>query len=259
MSTSKINTRERHVSETVSPLYAQIVAKLRDRITTGQYPISSVMPTEAELSHEFETSRHTVREALRRLSEQGFVRTRQGAGTIIVSSEPHTTYAQSFRSLSDLFQNAVDTFFVVHSITPVVLGAELAKRIDVAPGQVWLDVAGVRWTEPGGSPIAYVHSYVPGEFKEIVATFPHQERMPFYGILEEKTGRTIEHVHQEICATTMPSEVAHSFGLKEGSMAIQLLRRYVTRNGILIASFNWHRADQFVYKMQIDRRITPER
>ena len=34
--------------------------------------------------------------------------------------------------------------------------------------------------------------------------------------------------------------------------ALQLLRRYITKDGVIIASFNWHPADQFVYKMKID-------
>ena len=199
-----------------------------------------------------------MREALRRLIEQGLVRSRQGAGTAVISAESNARYVQSFQSISDLFQNSIDTYFVVHKIEPVVLDLEILTRLDAKPKQKWLHVAGVRWTKPGGTPICYIDSYVPSEYADIVATFPKQDRVPFYSILEERSGCTIDHVYQEIRAARMPRDVANSFGLEEGSLSLQLLRRYVTRNGTLIASFNWHRGDQFTYRMQIDRRLSNE-
>lgn len=238
-----------------APLYARILSELRLRITNGQYPIGSLLPTEAELSSEFSSSRHTVREALRRLIEQGYVRSRQGAGTSVIAAESNTRYVQSFQSLSDLFQNSLDTHFVVHHIETVTLDDEMALRIDAKSKQKWLHVTGVRWTKPGGAPISFIESYIPGEYADIVARFPQNDRRPFYSLLEEHTGRTIEHVYQDIRAALMPREVANCFGMETGSLSLQLLRRYATRNGTLIASLNWHRGDQFTYRMQIDRRM----
>jgi DNA-binding GntR family transcriptional regulator len=79
-------------------------------------------------------------------------------------------------------------------------------------------------------------------------------RLPFYSLLQEASGRMITEVFQEIRALEMPRNIAGTFGLEDGSWSLQLLRRYVTREGTLIASFNWHRADQFVYRMNLLRR-----
>ena len=239
-----------------APLYARILMELRQRITGGQYPLGGLLPTEAELSVEFSTSRHTIREALRRLIEQGYVRSRQGAGTVVISAESNARYVQSFQSISDLFQNSLETHFVIHTIEPVTLNGDIAARIEAKPDQKWRHITGVRWTKPGGTPICYIDSYVPDEYAAIVATFSQQDRRPFYSILEEQSGRTIDHVYQEIRAAHMPRDVANCFGLETGSLSLQLLRRYVTSDGTLIASFNWHRGDQFTYRMQIDRRMT---
>ena len=239
-----------------APLYARILTELRQRITGGQYPIGGLLPTEAELSVEFSTSRHTVREALRRLIEQGYVRSRQGAGTVVISAESNARYVQSFQSISDLFQNSLETHFVIHKIEPVTLDGDIAARIEARPNQKWRHISGVRWTKPGGTPICYIDSYVPNEYAASVATFSQHDRRPFYSILEEQSGRTIDHVFQEIRAARMPREVANSFGLEAGSLSLQLLRRYVTNSGTLIASCNWHRGDQFTYRMRIDRRVS---
>ena len=84
----------------------------------GKYPVDMRLPTESELCDEFNASRFTVREALRRLVEQGMVQRRQGAGSIVVSTTPQARYVHSLSSLSDLFQFALDTHYEMLSIEP---------------------------------------------------------------------------------------------------------------------------------------------
>jgi DNA-binding GntR family transcriptional regulator len=239
------------------PLYIQVAATLQDRIASGVYPVASHLPPEAQLSEEFATSRNTVREALRLLAERGLVRRRQGTGTLVTSAAPAVKYAQSFNKLEDLFANAKTTHYALHAIAPVVLDDSLAERVGASAGEEWLLLTGVRWTERGGTPLAFIESYVPMEFKAIAETF-WTAPPPFYAVLEQRSGRTIDEVWQEIRAVEMPRHVANAFGLAEGCTSLQLFRRYIARGGTLIASFNWHRADQFTYQMLVHRRIEPE-
>jgi DNA-binding GntR family transcriptional regulator len=239
------------------PLYIHVAATLQDRIVSGHYPIASYLPPEAQLSEEFATSRNTVREALRLLAERGLVRRRQGTGTLVTSATPVVKYAQSFNKLEDLFANAKTTHYALHSIAPIVLGDSLAERVGGDAGEEWLLLTGVRWTERGGTPLAFIESYIPMEFKPIVDTF-WSAPPPFYAVLEQKSGRTIDEVWQEIRAVEMPRHVANAFGLAEGSTSLQLFRRYIARGSTLIASFNWHRADQFTYQMLVHRRVQSE-
>ena len=239
------------------PLYVHIASKLQERIVGGVYPISSLLPAEADLSEEFATSRNTVREALRLLVERGLVRRRQGAGTAVISSAPTVKYVQSFTKLEDLFANSRDTYYALHAISTVQLEAELANRIGADEGEEWIQVQGVRWNERGGTPIAHIESYIPTEFRAVVDTFWNLD-VPFYSVLEKSSGRTIDEVTQEIRAVEMPRHVANAFGLPEASTSLQLMRRYIARGGVLIASINWHRADQYTYQMVIHRRIDRE-
>jgi DNA-binding GntR family transcriptional regulator len=77
-------------------------------------------------------------------------------------------------------------------------------------------------------------------------------------VLEKESGFSIDEVVQEVRALGMPLHVANTFGLPEASMSLQLMRHYMTRAGTLIASVNWHRGDQFTYKMQISRSVARE-
>ena len=65
------------------PRYARIQKILEARLIEGVYPVDSVMPTENELASEFDTSRFTIREALRHLRECGLQRLRLQEGPAI--------------------------------------------------------------------------------------------------------------------------------------------------------------------------------
>src|ERR1700710_2243650 len=103
------------------PRYAQIFDTLSKRVQAGQYPLDMRLPTESELCDEFNASRFTVREALRRMVEQGMVQRRQGAGSVVVSTAPQARYVHSLSSISDLFQFALDTHYDLLSINQVAL------------------------------------------------------------------------------------------------------------------------------------------
>ncbi len=60
-------------------LSAQIAKAIRDAIVSGELIVDERLPSEAELSEQFEVSRATVREALKRLAAQSLIRTQRGA------------------------------------------------------------------------------------------------------------------------------------------------------------------------------------
>ena len=58
---------------------AQIAEAIRDAIMSGDLPVDERLPSEAELADQFDVSRSTVREALKRLAAQSLIRTQRGA------------------------------------------------------------------------------------------------------------------------------------------------------------------------------------
>jgi len=65
-------------------VYVQLADELAGLIRDGTYPVGSRLPSEAELSEVYEVARPTVRQALARLREQGFIRTLHGRGSVVV-------------------------------------------------------------------------------------------------------------------------------------------------------------------------------
>ncbi len=60
-------------------LSAQIAKAIRDAIVEGRMIVDERLPSEAELAEQFNVSRPTVREALKRLAAQSLIRTQRGA------------------------------------------------------------------------------------------------------------------------------------------------------------------------------------
>ena len=60
-------------------LSAQIAKAIRDAIISGELIVDERLPSEAELAEQFDVSRPTVREALKRLAAQSLIRTQRGA------------------------------------------------------------------------------------------------------------------------------------------------------------------------------------
>jgi len=60
-----------------------VYAKLFQWITSGQYAEESKLPSEHELAKSFEVSRPVVRDALKRLRDEGIIYSRQGAGSFV--------------------------------------------------------------------------------------------------------------------------------------------------------------------------------
>ena len=65
------------------PLYRQLADDLRARILDGEFSATEPIPTEAQLSDGYHTSRITVRHALDLLEREGLVHREQGRGSFI--------------------------------------------------------------------------------------------------------------------------------------------------------------------------------
>ncbi|HEY1701583.1 MAG TPA: GntR family transcriptional regulator [Trebonia sp.] len=84
------------------PLWAQVLADLRLRIERGEF--RERFPTDAELMDSYGVSRHTVREAARRLQSEGVIDRGRGVGTFVrpqVIEQPLGALYSLFRSVEE--------------------------------------------------------------------------------------------------------------------------------------------------------------
>lgn len=237
--------------------HARLRETLRRRIEDGIYPEGSFLPTEAELCAEFGVSRYTVREALRRLTEAGYLQRRQGSGSAVISARPRGQFVHAMSSLSSLFQYAADTTFAIHGVELAPPGPQHAEDLRGQQDRPWLVLRGLRSETPSGAPICASTVFVHADFAALAAELPGLEGA-IYRAIEQRFGVEVADVEQEIRALPMPPEAARALGSPRGAYAVRVLRRYLDAEGrLLIASVNFHPAERFFYAMHLRRE--PER
>ena len=66
------------------PKYKQVINWIEEKIYNGEYVVGKQIPTEIQLTKCFNVSRHTIRQAINYLEQEGIVERIQGRGTFVV-------------------------------------------------------------------------------------------------------------------------------------------------------------------------------
>lgn len=66
--------------------YQRIAEDIRERINSGEYKINDAIPSELQLQKEYTVSRHTIRQGIALLVNEGYLRKEKGSGTYVDNS-----------------------------------------------------------------------------------------------------------------------------------------------------------------------------
>jgi GntR family transcriptional regulator len=121
------------------PLYHQLKDVLMNGILSGEWQPNQQLPTEEQLAGRYQVSKITVRQALRELSDLGYVRREQGRGTFVskprLSQGPRelTGFTEEMRrrhvaaSSRVLLQHLMDADAVMAETLRIPVGAPVLK------------------------------------------------------------------------------------------------------------------------------------
>ncbi|MCP1336740.1 GntR family transcriptional regulator [Futiania mangrovi] len=235
------------------PLYLELVNTLLEEIRAGRYATGARLPTEHELCDRFAVSRYTVREALRRLQEMGFVERRQGMGTVLISDQGSGQFVNSISRLDELLQYASSTRLEILSIDRIVLQGDQARRLHCEAGTQWYRISALRRSEVANEPLGYSEIYVDPEFEGVLARVG-AERKAVYAMIEQDYGVRIREVQQDIEAAAADLNMASRLSVAADDPLLIIARRYYSEEGRLVEmSLNTHPGGRFRYEMTLQR------
>jgi GntR family transcriptional regulator len=236
-----------------APLYRRVVDALRQDIAGGRAAVGDRLPTEDELGRRFGVSRHTVREALRALREEGLIESRQGAGSTVVRPA-RPLYSYSVSSIEELLQYATEARYAVERSGVVVADHALAERLDGTVGQRWLRVEGYRYIARQPDPVCWTEVFVRADYAGI-ALMIGRRAGTIYSWIEEMYGVRVGSVEQVLRIEPMPGEIANTLHAEAGSVAVAIRRAYRLTDGEMVeVAFNLHSATGFSYSVNLHRR-----
>ena len=223
------------------PRYQQLSALLAREIGEGRYAVGTLLPPEPQLVQRFAVSRHTVREAVRKLCEMGLVTRHQGVGTVVRARRiENKQYRASVSSLGDLMVYAQGTKLKLLGARAVVADAALAAQLRCQEGEHWLEWNTCRYSIDTGEPIVHMRVFVRPETQGMRQELERGEAWVF-GLIEKYGGERICEAQQVVAAIPVPTESARLLSVKTHSPGLLVRRFYMGRNGRLLSvSINVH-------------------
>lgn len=241
------------------PRYQLLAQRLREEIEAGRYPLGSLLPTELEISAQFNVSRATVREAIRQLQVDGLVSRRAGVGTRVEASQPVSRYSQSGSSIEELISDGTRIRVIPHEMDDIVAHGELAEQLKSNAGQSFLRVRGVVVSADAGRDLPYywVELHVAAAFAGVRDRIARHSGL-VAELVRQQYDEQITAIEQEVGAVLVDPAIARKLRVAPGSPALQFRRWYYgSHSSPFQVSSSIRPAERFTYRTKIVRRLTP--
>jgi len=234
--------------------YVDVAQQMLNDLRSGRYEVGSSLPSEAALCERFRASRSTVRGAMAELQRLGMIERRQGASTRVLSLEAPAIYLHSMSASGDLMQFAGPSWRQVKGIEKIVADQKLAETLDDIPGRRWTLIRQTRHIEAQLSPVAWTDVYLAEEYSDIAELVPDFPGL-IYTLLEQRHNLLIHEIKQSLQAVTVDAEIATALNVKEGDVALRMIRHYKDKDGkSQIISINTMPAENYRYEITLKRQ-----
>ena len=146
---------------TYTTLTDQTVLAIQDAIKQGKFPAGSQLPPEMELLQMMGISRTTLREALRILEEQRFIRKRRGLGTFVMERAIVKDMSQNFGITEMILQAGYTPGTRDFKISMEKASKTLAEKLTIPDESMTVVIERVRTAN--GTPIVFTRDIMPQE------------------------------------------------------------------------------------------------
>jgi GntR family transcriptional regulator len=233
------------------PLYYQVEEYIKQTIQSEELQPGDALPSERELSENFQISRMTVRQAITNLVNQGFLFREKGRGTFVSNQkfEQNLQGLTSFTEDMKARQLVPGTKLLHFEIFPVE--KDIQERLSLGEGELIYKIKRLRLANE--EPIALETSYLP--VKLIPGLTPDILEKSLYSYIEDELQLKIGHATQTVEAALVSDEDSKQLQVKKGVPVLLIQRETFLENGTpleLVRSS--YRADKYKFKIDIERK-----
>ena len=234
------------------PLYHQIYLHLRQLIVTNQLTAGEMLPTEMELTEFYSVGRHTIRQALSKLVDDGLVERYSGRGTFVRAFENRErfyldrSFSHQIAALGLIAHSKVLEKFTgfIDKNSPI----SLQKRLGVP----FLQLTRIRYGDdiPFGVQTAIL----------LTDRCPDIQQYDFskeslYNILSTIYHLQIAEIHNEITASTATEKQSRLIDIEIGEpILIEKTVTYLADGEPIEATNCFYRSDKYTYNIRYKYR-----
>ncbi len=243
--------REALSKEAPTPLYFQLYKLLNTCILDGTFEKGMRLPTEKQLSKEFNISRITAKRSLDELAEEGLVERNRGKGThVIYQYKPKPVHAPLVGMLQEIESMARNSRAVIADCAMLQPPQAIRDELQLEAGETALYLERIRERE--GLRFGYYISWTKGvKNPRNPKIFEKTPRLTYF----RQNGLEVTHVKQTISAVGASDEAAEALGVEPGSPLLSLTRRSFNKVGkeeqLMDHLQVYYHPDRFQYRMDL--------
>lgn len=142
------------------PLYFQLKELIVQEIKSGKYEVDSLIPTEKEMSEQFDISRTTVRQAITELVQEGWLYRVKSKGTFIARQKIKQDFLQRLETFAEQMNRiGVEPSTEVLDFKIMKASREVAENLKIQEGDQVIYLFRRRFGDK--EPVVTVETYLP--------------------------------------------------------------------------------------------------
>lgn len=246
--------RERIAMEPTFPVYYQIRRTIKHWILDKIYSPNEKIPTEQELSKQFDVTRMTIRQAVSPLVEEGLLTRKRGGGTF-VTGDTELIQQMNLKHIgltNELLLPLMKSKTLSVEKTEIEPNQMIIEKLELSPKAETIVMIKRDRLVPGGFP-AYTINYLPVEYGRRITKKALMKR-PLLVIMEDDLKVNFTQAYQTIEASYANEEVAAHLGIAVGSSTLFTERIMYSEKGKPVEVVNTiYRADQYRCSLQLKK------
>lgn len=233
------------------PMYRQIADALREKISAGELKPGDALPTESILQETYGVSRVTVRQALKRLTDEQIVESIQGSGSYVKEARVNYDIYQLTGFYEKLADRNVDTHSDVKIFEAIKADARLAEKLQLKVGDNVWHVKRVRFIKQ--KPVNLEETWMPlAMFIDL--TWEVMEKSKYHYI-EQTKKMVIDRSEQELVPVMPSAEAIDALALDPTKPVLEKMSRGFLKDGrVFEYSRNVFNSDDYKFTLVARRR-----
>lgn len=200
------------------PVYIQIHNEIRKEIESGKWAVGERIPSERQLSQDFDVSRMTLRQAIQTLVDEGILQRQVGSGTYVASSKVQEKMSgtTSFTEITESQGKKPSSKTVSYHVADPSISE--IEKLKLKNGDQVLRMERIRYADK--QPICFEVATIP---IDIVNSLNKKDiTSSLYKALEDKAGLKLGNATQTVSAILASEKIANFLNVKRGSAVLRV-------------------------------------
>lgn len=191
------------------PIYKKIESYIKNLIQTKSLKPGELIPSEKQLSEEFNVTRMTVRSALNNLVKDGYITRQRGIGSIVLANKVYDNISAVSGFTEEMESKGYEVSNILVELNIVEADDELMKKLNLTEKENVWEIKRVRLAND--RKLSYMETYMP------VKLFPNLKKShcegSLYNYVEKECGYKIAMSEREVSAVLANDELANLLDL----------------------------------------------